>query len=150
MEENLPQNSSNDDDEIGFEITGVKEAPPVVDPNTLKTRNQILQKIDREVTEEQVREDLGLTKEEMVPVPKEVPGLIFRFGAHIISCPKFRLDDDEAAIFAKHLQVLCEALHIKGWMWSLIVLGMIVLSKLFDCKDAIVRLFNRKSGETPT
>jgi len=148
MEETPPQTSSSDD-EISFEVTGMKEAPPVVDPNTLKTRQQILQKIDREVTEDQVRDELGLKKEEYVPVPAEVPSLVFRFGAHIIQCPKFMLDDDEAKIFARHLQVLCEALHIKGWMWSLIVLLMIVLAKLFDCKDAIMKIFQKKTEETP-
>ncbi|WAC05658.1 MAG: hypothetical protein OS112_03250 [Methanoregula sp.] len=136
--------STGSTDEISFLDVGSKDVPHVEDPNTKKLQAQVIHKIERQQVEEQVREDLGVDKTAIAPVPKEVPWLIFRFGAKTLQCEKFNLDDDEAAALAKHFTVLCEALKIKSWVWSAIIILLVIISKLAQCKDAILNFFKKK------
>lgn len=146
-EEHSPPSPS---DEIGFEDVKAAETPPVADPGLKRMQAQVINKLEKEQVEQQVREDLGVDKVTAIaPVPKEVPWLIFRFGAKTLQCEKFNLDDEEAAVLAKHFTVLCEALKIKSWVWSAIIILLVLISKLVQCKDAIVKLFKSKEAGQP-
>ena len=134
-------------DEVGFEEVKSAETPPVADPGLKHMQEQVINKIEKQRVEEQVRGDLGIDKVTAVaPIPKEIPWLIFRFGAKTLQCEKFNLDDDEAAVLAKHFTVLCEALKIKSWVWSLIIILLVLVSKLAQCKDAISNFFKKREA----
>ena len=134
-------------DEIAFEEAPRAVTPPVEDPDIKRIQAQVINKIEKQQIEEKVRDDLGIDKViAIAPVPKEIPWLIFRFGAKILQCEKFNLDDDEAAVLAKHFTVLCEALQFKSWVWSLFIIMLVLISKLVQCKDAIANLFKKKGA----
>jgi hypothetical protein len=80
-----------------------------------------------------------------VEVPPEVCKVIFDSGSYVISCPKFRLDDNQAETMANSLTVLLEGFPVGGSkIWHLIIVLMITLSKVAACKEAIMRMMPKK------
>lgn len=146
----VSQNNPADDDEIGFEVVEPKDAPPVQDPSTNALRQQAVRKIERELIEDQTREDLGVKKEPFTPIPKDVPEMVFKFGSKCIKCPAFCLDEEEAKVLTTHINRICEYFHINvGIAGSIVIVLIIIVSKLIQCKDAIMSLFTKKPKEDP-
>jgi len=132
--------------EIGFENVGQM---PVADRGNLKAEKMV-QAVEDKVMKEQinsaVRKETGTeTPKKGDGITKDVPKLLFRFGAKIIGCPRFNLDDAEAEVFARHLNIL---VPIEGKMASVVVLLMITINKCYECFDAIKDKLSPK-GDAP-
>ena len=136
------------DNAIAFEEVDRKETPPVQDPTTSQLQNQVIRKIEREHIEGEVRKDLGEEKTKGAPFPKEVPELFFRFGADLIGCERFRTDDKENEMLAKHLTNIFGG--INSLVASVLIILIILLSKLLACKDAIMAKFKTTQAPAPT
>lgn len=136
-------------EEISFEpAPEQKPVPPVKDPAKAATTSQVIQKIEREQIEKQIRKDAGLdTEKKHAPIPKDIPIVIFRFGAKTIKCPAFALDDSEADLMAKHLSIICEHFNISGVWFSVFVVVVVIISKLVQCKDAVFSTFSAIMGK---
>ncbi|WP_321504718.1 hypothetical protein [uncultured Methanoregula sp.] len=133
--------------EIGFDIVDDKPAPQVADPSTQQLRNQVIRKIEKDQVTRDVQKEMGIDekKEPFMPIPKDVPLVIFRFGSSCLKCPAFCLNDDEANIMAVHLNRIAEYFKINiGIVGSIVIVLVIVVSKVIHCKDAIMALFTRK------
>jgi hypothetical protein len=129
----------DDDSGIGFQDMGASEVADKGDPVLEKMRAEVVKKVTKEGIEAEVRQETGTEKTEAKGnFTKDVPQLAFRIIGDVIECPKFRLDDDEAAKFAYHLNIL---LPLDGKIASLVVLLMITLNKVYVCLDAIKRKF---------
>ena len=103
-------------DEVAFEHTGDIAIPDKGDINEEKMIASVKKKIQKEVIEDSVRKEEGAEKEKAGTMTKDVPQLVFKICSKAIACPKFELDDSEAATMATHLNVL---IPLSGKMASL-------------------------------
>jgi hypothetical protein len=78
-------------------------------------------------------------------IPPDLPKVFFRLGSRVISCEKFRLDDEEARIMAKHLTIICGGVNSR--LFSILIIITIIVGKVLECFDAIKTKFSRKSIE---
>ena len=134
-------------EEIGFIDVGKSDVADKGNVVEEKMRADITKKIQKEGIETEVRQETGTEKTAASgSFTKDVPQLMFRIIADVIECPKFRLDDSEAATFAQHLNIL---LPLDGKIASLVVILMITLNKVFACLDAIKKKFGGSVADRP-
>nr|WP_319376637.1 hypothetical protein [uncultured Methanoregula sp.] len=139
--------------DISFELVDQKPVPDIPDPSTREIRNQVIRKIEKDQVTRDVKKELGIEDppkpEPFMPIPEEVPRLLFRFGSSCIKCPAFCLDDSEAKILSTHINRIAEYFHINiGIVGSILVILVIVVSKVVHCKDAIMGMFKKKDDAT--
>lgn len=122
--------------DIGFTDLGDKKIPDKGEIRTEQMTEDIEKKLTKQQLEKQIKTDAGIEPERIAKgsFTKDVPQLLFRFGAAAIPCPKFNLTDEEAQTFATHLNIL---LPIEGKLASIVVIVMITLNKVYQCMDAI-------------
>lgn len=111
-------------------------------------KKEVIEKLEKKKIEEETKTELGEgQKSEKPPVkddsiPKELPKLIFTCGSKVLKCERFRIDDEEAKVLAKHMSILIGAQNSK--IYSIIIILVIVISKLADCWEAVAKLLDRK------
>jgi hypothetical protein len=122
--------------DISFDHLPDKKIPDRGEIRTEQMTEDIEKKLTKQQLEKQIKTDAGLEPEKVVKgsFTKDVPQLLFRFGAAAIPCPKFNLTDEEAQTFATHLNIL---LPLEGKLASIVVIVMITLNKVYQCMDAI-------------
>ena len=139
-------------DEISFEVVaGPNQVGDRADPQQAAMQNSVARSLDRQAAMDAEKERRGIpTKEQKTQaaeIPPDVPKALFRIGAKIVECDKFKLDDEDARTFAKHLTILTGGVNSK--IFSAIVILLIIFSKIAECFDAIKRkFFPPKTGET--
>ena len=131
--------------EIEFKDLGKIPIPDKGDVKTEKMTAEIEKKITKEQLEGQIREDTGTAPEKKGTLTKDVPQMAFRIIGGFIDCKRFELSEDEAQIFATHLNIL---LPLEGKVISLFIILMIVLNKVYLCLDKIKAMQN-KGGLEP-
>jgi hypothetical protein len=121
-----------------------KIAPKVADVETKELRDAAIYKIEKRQVEERTKAEMGIKElpKDIESVPKEIPNLFFMFGSKVLKCEKFRTNDEENKILAKHLSIIIGAQNSK--IWSGIVILLIIVSKATDCMDALKNLFKKK------
>lgn len=122
--------------EISFEHKPDKTVPDKGNIREEEMTEDIAAKLKKQQLEKDMKVAAGVEpeKEKKGSFTKDVPQLLFRFGAAAIPCPKFNLTDEEAQTFAYHLNIL---LPIEGKLASIVVIVMITLNKVYQCLDAI-------------
>jgi hypothetical protein len=123
-------------DTIDFKDLGNKDIPDKGEIREEKMEEDITRKIVKEEKEKEIRNETGTEPEQKGSFTKDVPQLAFRIIGDMIPCPKFYLSDEEARIFAAHLNIL---IPVQGKIASLVVIIMISLNKVYACLDAIKR-----------
>jgi len=134
-------------DEIGYEEGEMKVTPKIQDAELQKLRTEAIKRLEKAQVDKQIRAEAGLTEipKEPESIPKELPKMVFKLGAKIISCEKFNLDEEEAKVLAKHLSILIGAISSK-W-YSAIIIIIIVISKISDCFTGIKKMLKREKKE---
>lgn len=136
------------DEEITFDASlPVKVAPDISDSKEKEIRAKAIEGIEKKQIIEQEQIKAGVKEPEKVDVPKELPFLMFHYGAKAISCPAFELDESEQKVMAKHLTILATRFIKATWMWSLIVIFIIILGKISQCWIAVSKLFSKKKKD---
>jgi hypothetical protein len=122
--------------DVSFQHLPDKTIPDKGNIREEEMTEDITRKIDKQEMEKDIRKatDTEPEKDKKGSFTKDVPQLAFRFVAVLIPCPKFNLSDEDATVFAEHLNIL---VPIGGKYASVIVLTMIILNKVFVCMDAI-------------
>ena len=143
----MPDDSPYKKDEIAYEEGDKKVTPAMDDAETQQMKTKAIKGIEQKQMTEKVKAEMGLAEKPKLEesVPKEIPNLFFKFGSKVLSCEKFRTDDEENKIIARHLSIIVGAQNSKTW--SIIVILIIIVSKLTDCFDAVKRLFKREKKE---
>lgn len=131
-------------DEIGYEEVPEKKVLPMHDAETQQLKEQAIKGIEKKQMIQRTKAEMGINE---IPapeesVPKEVPALFFKFGSKVLKCEKFRTDDEENKLVAKHLSIIIGSQNSK--IWSVLVIIIIVISKVTDCMDAVRGLLGRK------
>ncbi len=122
----------------------LKEVNPLMDSEMHQMRENAIEKLEKAQMDKQVRAEAGITEipKEPESIPKELPQLAFKLGAKIIACEKFKLDDEESKIMAKHLSIIVGGINSK--IYSMIIVVVIVISKVTTCMDSIKSKFGKK------
>lgn len=134
-------------DEIGYTEGAKKITPAIADAETEQLKQEAIKGIEKKQMQQQVKAEMGMI-EKPAPeesVPKELPNLFFKFGSKVLNCEKFRTDDEENKIVAKHLSIIVGSQNSR--IWSVVVILIIIVSKLTDCIEAVKRLLNRGKKE---
>lgn len=134
-------------DEISYEEIEKKITPELMDSETKALRDAAIKGIEKKQITEQEKIKAGIKEpiKEVESIPKEVPNLFFKFGSKVLKCEKFRTDDEENKIVAKHLSNIVGAQNSK--IYSLIVILIIIISKVSDCWEAVSNLIHRKEKD---
>lgn len=116
-----------------------------------KMKKDVIEKLEKKQVEKETLKEMGELVPEKLPkmeesIPKELPKLIFRFGSKALSCDRFQIDDEESKMLAKHLSVIIGAQNSR--IYSIIIVFVVVISKVLECKDAIMLKFGKKKDET--
>ncbi len=124
-----------------------KTTPELMDSETKILRDQAIKHIEKTQILEQEKIKAGIKEpiKEVESIPKELPNLFFKFGSKVLKCEKFRTDEEENKIIAKHLSNLIGAQNSK--IYSLIVILIIISSKVSDCWEAVTKLIHRKKKD---
>lgn len=127
---------------IKFEDQPDKAIPVYEDVDSAKKK--VLDKLEKKQAEAEAEIETGISAQPKAAdsVPKELPAMIFRFGASAINCDRFLLDEEEAKTLAKHISNLIGAQNSK--MYSVFIIIVIVLGKFYNCMDAVKRVFTKK------
>jgi hypothetical protein len=131
-------------EDVSFEH---KKDIPIPEKGDIRTEKMIAdaeKKVKKDAITGAVEEKEGVAKEKVGTLTHDVPQMGFRVIAGVIDCKKFELSEDEARIFAHHLNIL---LPLEGKVVSVFVILMIVLNKVYICMDAIKRLQNKGALE---
>lgn len=129
-------------EDISFEHKKDVAIPEKGDIRTEKMVADAERKVQKDQIKGAVEEKEGVAKEKVGTLTHDVPQMGFRVIAGVIDCKRFELSEDEARIFAHHLNIL---LPLEGKVVSVFVLLMIVLNKVYICMDAIKRMQNKGS-----
>jgi len=132
------------DEEIVFDPLPDLDLPPVKDLHKEDMTVQVGDQIDRARIKVKMTGTAapGTAAPVKPDIPPELPDLIFKIGAKALSCPAFALDADEARLVAKHLSIVCGG--ISSRLFSASMIGIIILSKILGCIDAIKAKFRKK------
>ena len=151
LSENPPPDKKNP--EIGFENLGDVPLSEKGDVETDRIKEKAIRDLQVQQIKKQVTEQAGGgEKKKVTPIPKDLPRLVFRYGAKAISCEKFNTTNEENEILAKHLTNILGTMDSK--IFSVVIILIIVIGKVVDCKDRVMSMFNKKKekiddSETP-
>lgn len=133
-------------EEISYDEKAIpaKAVSPLMDAEMEQMRNASIEKLEKAQMDKTVRAEAGITEipKEPESIPKELPQLAFKLGSKVIACEKFKLDDEEARILAKHLSIIVGSINSK--IYSIIIVVVIVISKVTSCMDAIKSKFGKR------
>ncbi len=134
-------------EEIKFEEGDKKVALPVADVEEKQLRDDAIKHIEKKQVLEQEKIKAGIKEpiKEVESIPKELPNLFFKFGSKVLKCERFRTDDEENKIVAKHLSNIIGAQNSK--VYSCVVIIIIIISKVSDCWGAVSKLLHRNKKE---
>lgn len=134
-------------EEISYSEGAKKVTPEMQDAEIEEMKQASLRKIEQAQMDAKTRAEAGLTDIPKTPesVPKELPKMMFKVGAKIISCERFNLDDEEAKVMAKHLSILIGAVSSR-W-YSVIIIFIILISKISDCWSGLKKALKHGKQE---
>lgn len=134
-------------EEISFSEKENKILSDIDISETAQLKKAAVAGIEKKQIAQQTKVEMGIVEvpKDYESVPKEVPNLFFKFGSKVIGCERFRTDDEENKIVAKHVSIIVGSQNSK--IWSSIVIIIIVISKISDCWEKISSKFSKKKNE---
>lgn len=125
-------------DEITWEEVGAMETPPVQDPHRMDLERKVIANLEKKQIEQEIKGETGPAPQG-APIPPDVPYLVSHMAAKAIGCPQLECTPEENRIIAHHLSIIFPTLSSK--IISAGIILVIVISKVIQCKDAILAKF---------
>lgn len=128
-----------DENEMSYEQLPNAETPEIDNPYDEQQQMiaDIEKQIEKKKLESEIKEQIGDEEEESKKdvITPDVPKMLFAFGARALQCERFKLSDAEAKLMSDNINSILPNVNSK--LFSVIIIILVILSKVFNCMEAI-------------